>query len=103
MFVKPPGGGCANTTKSDPTIASMTRHPVRPIKPSETLLSNCRLDGEAYEMAKAFIDLIKIDRGKYYMFSVTDEKRANLYERIGKQIKGYTFQQADKWFYLYRI
>ena len=36
------------------------------------------------KMAKAFIDLIKIDRAKYYMFSVTDEKRANLYERIGK-------------------
>ena len=54
------------------------------------------------KMAKAFIDLIKLDRGKYYMFSVTDEKRANLYERIGKLVKGYTFQRADKWFYLYR-
>ena len=54
------------------------------------------------KMTKAFIDLIKLDRGKYYMFSVTDEKRANLYERIGRQVKGYTFQRADKWFYLYR-
>ena len=63
MFVKPPGGGCANTTKSDPTIASMTRHPVRPIKPSETLLSNCRLDGEAYVGVTAFYSsLIKFLR-----------------------------------------
>ncbi len=54
------------------------------------------------KLSKAFVALIKADRAKWYMFNVTDEKRANLYERVGKQIKGYSFQRADKCFYLYK-
>lgn len=54
------------------------------------------------KLTKAFVDIIKADRAKWYMFDVTDEKRANLYERAGKQIKGYSFQRADKCFYLYK-
>ena len=37
------------------------------------------------------------------MFSVTDEKRADLYERFVNTINGFTIQRADKWFYLYKI
>ena len=54
------------------------------------------------KLTKAFVEIIKIDRAKWYIFDVTDEKRANLYERAGKQIKGYSFQRADKCFYLYK-
>ena len=32
----------------------------------------------------------------------TDEKRADLYERVGKTVKGYNFQRAEKCFYLHR-
>ena len=54
------------------------------------------------KLSKAFIELVKADRAKWYIFNVTDQKRANLYERAGKQIKGYSFQRANKYFYLYK-
>ena len=37
-----------------------------------------------------------------FMFNVTDQKRADLYERFTRSIKGYSCQRADKYFYLYR-
>ena len=36
------------------------------------------------------------------MFNVTDQKRADIYERFTKSIKGYSCQRADKYFYLYK-
>jgi hypothetical protein len=33
---------------------------------------------------------------------VTDQKRADIYERFTKSIKGYSYQRADKYFYLYK-
>ena len=54
------------------------------------------------KLTRAFIDVIKADRAKWYYFNVTDEKRADLYERVGKTVKGYNFQRAEKCFYLHR-
>ena len=54
------------------------------------------------KLTRAFIDVIKADRAKWYYFNVTDEKRADLYERVGKTVKGYNFQRAEKCFYLRR-
>jgi len=36
------------------------------------------------------------------MFSVTDQKRADIYEQFTKSIKGYSCQRADRCFYLYK-
>ena len=47
-FEKPPGGGCASTTKNDPMTHWTIARPARFINPPETLLWHCRLDGEAY-------------------------------------------------------
>jgi len=54
------------------------------------------------KLAKALKELIAITRESWYMFYVSDEKRANIYERVGNTIKGYSCQRADKYFYLYK-
>ena len=46
--------------------------------------------------------LIAKANSDWFMFNVTDQKRADLYERFTKSIKGYSCQRADKYFYLYR-
>ena len=46
--------------------------------------------------------LIAQANSDWFMFNVTDQKRADLYERFTRSIKGYSFQRADKYFYLYR-
>jgi hypothetical protein len=38
----------------------------------------------------------------WFMFNVTDQKRADIYERFTRSIKGYSCQRADNYFYLYR-
>jgi hypothetical protein len=38
----------------------------------------------------------------WFMFDVTDQKRADIYERFTKSIKGYSCQRAGKYFYLYK-
>ena len=38
----------------------------------------------------------------WFMFNVTDQKRADIYERFTRSIKGYSCQRADKYFYLYK-
>lgn len=54
------------------------------------------------KLAKALHKVVYSAGEKWYMFNVTDEKRANIYERVGKSIKGYSCQRADKYFYLYK-
>ena len=46
--------------------------------------------------------LIAQANSDWFMFNVTDQKRADLYERFTRSIKGYSCQRADKFFYLYR-
>ena len=46
--------------------------------------------------------LIAQANSDWFMFNVTDQKRADLYERFTQSIKGYSCQRADKYFYLYR-
>ena len=46
--------------------------------------------------------LIAQANNDWFMFNVTDQKRADLYERFTQSIKGYSCQRADKCFYLYR-
>ena len=46
--------------------------------------------------------LIAQANSDWFMFNVTDQKRADLYERFTRSIKGYSCQRADKYFYLYR-
>jgi hypothetical protein len=46
--------------------------------------------------------LIAQANSDWFMFNVTDQKRADLYERFTQSIKGYSCQRADKFFYLYR-
>jgi hypothetical protein len=46
--------------------------------------------------------LIAQANSDWFMFNVTDQKRADLYERFTSSIKGYSYQRADKYFYLYR-
>ena len=46
--------------------------------------------------------LIAQANSDWFMFNVTDQKRADLYERFTQSIKGYSCQRADKCFYLYR-
>ena len=38
----------------------------------------------------------------WFMFNVTDQKRADIYKRYTRSVKGYSCQQADKYFYIYR-
>ena len=54
------------------------------------------------KLTRSFIDAIKADNAKWYYFNVTDQKRADLYERAGKTVKGYNIQRAEKCFYLHR-
>tara|TARA_B110000503_G_scaffold117976_1_gene178490 strand:+ start:1162 stop:1500 length:339 start_codon:yes stop_codon:yes gene_type:complete len=54
------------------------------------------------KLAKATQEIVASSRESWYMFNVADEKRANIYERVGKSIKGYSCQRADKYFYLYK-
>ena len=46
--------------------------------------------------------LIAQANNDWFMFNVTDQKRADIYERFTSSIKGYSCQRADKYFYLYR-
>jgi hypothetical protein len=46
--------------------------------------------------------LIAQANSDWFMFNVTDQKRADLYERFTQSIKGYSCQRADTYFYLYR-
>jgi hypothetical protein len=46
--------------------------------------------------------LIAQSNSDWFMFNLTDPKRADLYERFTRTIKGYLCQRADKYFYLYR-
>jgi len=46
--------------------------------------------------------LIAQANSDWFMFNVTDQKRADFYERFTRSIKGYSCQRADKYFYLYR-
>ena len=46
--------------------------------------------------------LIAQTNSDWFMFNVTDQKRADLYERFTQSINGYSCQRADKYFYLYR-
>jgi hypothetical protein len=54
------------------------------------------------KLAKATQSIVAFSCENWYMFNVSDEKRANIYERVGKNIKGYSCQRADKYFYLTR-
>ena len=47
-------------------------------------------------------NLIAQANSDWFMFNVTDQKRADIYERFTRSIKGYSYQRADKYFYLYR-
>ena len=55
------------------------------------------------KLVSAANKLIAQASSDWFMFNVTDQKRADLYERFTKSIKGYSCQRADKYFYLYRI
>ena len=55
------------------------------------------------KLSKALRQLIAATGKDWYMFSVTGEKRADLYERFVYTINGSTTQRTDKWFYLYKI
>tara|TARA_B110000259_G_scaffold135556_1_gene152678 strand:- start:390 stop:728 length:339 start_codon:yes stop_codon:yes gene_type:complete len=55
------------------------------------------------KLSKSTKQIIAATGKDWYMFSVTDEKRADLYERFINTINGFTTQRADKWFYLYKI
>jgi hypothetical protein len=46
--------------------------------------------------------LITQENKNWFMFNVTDQKRADIYERFTQSIKGYSCQRADNYFYLYR-
>jgi hypothetical protein len=54
------------------------------------------------KLSKAANKLIAQVRSEWFMFNVTDQKRADIYERFTKSIKGYSCQRADKYFYLYK-
>ncbi|MDC0096640.1 hypothetical protein OAI58_10220, partial [Amylibacter sp.] len=54
------------------------------------------------KLSKAANKLITQVRSEWFMFNVTDQKRADIYERFTKSIKGYSCQRADKYFYLYK-
>ena len=54
------------------------------------------------KLTKAAKEVVASSRKDWYMFSVSDEKRANIYERVGNSIKGYSCQRADRYCYLYK-
>ena len=54
------------------------------------------------KLSKAANKLIAQVRSEWFMFNVTDQKRADIYERFTKSIKGYSYQRADKYFYFYK-
>ena len=54
------------------------------------------------KLSKAANKLIAQVRSEWFMFNVTDQKRADIYERFTRSIKGYSCQRADKYFYLYK-
>ena len=54
------------------------------------------------KLVSAANKLIAQANSDWFMFNVTDQKRADLYERVTQSIKGYSCQRADKYFYLYR-
>ena len=54
------------------------------------------------KLTKAAQEVVASSRESWYMFNVSDEKRANIYERVGNSIKGYSCQRADKYFFLYK-
>ncbi|MDC1223796.1 hypothetical protein N8Z91_02805, partial [Ascidiaceihabitans sp.] len=54
------------------------------------------------KLVSAANKLISQANSDWFMFHVTDRKRADLYERFTHSITGYSCQRADKYFYLYR-
>ena len=54
------------------------------------------------KLVEAANKLITQANSDWFMFDVTDQKRADLYERFTQSIKGYSCQRADKYFYLYQ-
>ena len=54
------------------------------------------------KLAKAAKQVIHASNKKWFMYNVTDHKRASLYERFSKTLKGFTFQRADRYFYVYK-
>ena len=54
------------------------------------------------KLAKAAKQVMQASNEKWFMYNVTDHKRASLYERFSKTLKDFTFQRADKYFYVYK-
>ncbi len=54
------------------------------------------------KLSKATKEVVAAGNKDWYMISVGDQKRANIYERVTDTIKGYDVQRADRYFYLYK-
>ena len=52
------------------------------------------------KLVKSANKLIGQVSSDWFMFNVADQKRADIYERFTKSIKGYSYQRVDKYFYL---
>ncbi len=54
------------------------------------------------KLAACVRTIIYANKLKYCHFSVSDERRAQIYERFAKTVKGYTYDRIDNLFYLFR-
>ena len=54
------------------------------------------------KLAECVRTIIHGNKLKYCHFSVNDERRARIYERFAKTVKGYTYDRVDNLFYLFR-